>query len=308
MLIPRRWELVSATLVLLFASVLAFAPDVYPVMLTRALMPLWALGLCALSVHAWWKRASWLASAMLLGSLMATGQWLLPSIGVAGPVEGVRLRMAHLNVWQPNESYEAVIRSINQSGADLVSVQEVNHAWAEALRTGLSDSYPYQVILPGTNCYGIALLSRVPLVSSHVIHPAGGAFIEADIMVDGRCLRVIAAHAASPTGIVDFRRRNQQLSFLAERIREIGDPVLLIGDLNTVHWDEAYGSLCTRSGLRPLSHPVQLTWPAVGPMAFMPLDHALVKGMGMGGSLRSFRIEGSDHRGLLVEIQMRHAS
>lgn len=308
MLSTRLRELGAATAVLFFASTIAFAPEGYVVMLIRSLMPIWALGLLALCLWAGFHRHWWLASTVLLGSVVALEQWMLPSFGRIQEVEGRSLRMVHLNVWQPNDSYEAVINSIRRSDADLVSVQEVSPAWAEAIRHGLLENYPYQIVLPSTNCYGIALLSRVPLRRANLINPAGADFIEAEVMLGRQAIRVITAHATSPTGYVDFQRRNAQLAFLAEHISRIDGSVVLIGDLNTVHWDDAYVRLCARGGLRPLSHPAQVTWPSVGPIALIPLDHALVKGATTGGRLECFDIAGSDHRGLMVELQVRHAS
>lgn len=300
-------ELSGAVFVLAFSSVLVLSPDAYLVMLLRAFMPWWALGLLACSMLALWRGGFWLSAAMLIGAVGAYEECSFQSVKKQDLMQGATLHVAHMNVWQPNESYAEVVAFIRHCGADLVSLQEVSPEWAMELCSGLSDMYPFRVIEPRSDCYGIALFSKQPLQRSTVRWITGTNMIEAEVAVGGQAFHVIAAHATSPTGYIDFRSRNEQLAQVAERIRSMEGPVLLIGDLNTVHWDRAYVDLCARSGARPMNPPSELTWPALGPMALMPLDHALIKGAGATGRVDSFRIAGSDHRGLLAEIHVQHA-
>ncbi|HRD52630.1 MAG TPA: hypothetical protein PKY96_08280 [Flavobacteriales bacterium] len=75
-----------------------------------------------------------------------------------------------------------------------------------------------------------------------------------------------------------------------------------------MHWDDAYRRLCARSGLRPVNPLSLVTWPALGPLAFIPLDHVLVAGGLLPSAINSFRINGSDHRGIITDLHIDHAS
>lgn len=306
-MVSRYREPLGTALVLAFVSVLVLDPETYAVMLLRAFMPWWASLLLAGSLVAAWRRLSWLGVAMLAGAFVAHAEWNVFEQAVHEDGDARKLRVAQLNVWQSNDAHADIVATIRRSGADVVSVQEVSPEWAEALRDGLADQYPYQLLRPRTDCYGIALLSRRPLLRPHVLPVAGNVFLEADVEVGEDKVHVIAAHATSPTGLADFHRRNEQLLRLAELVRSMDGTVLLLGDLNTVHWDDTYRRLCMRSGAHPLNPSTQMTWPAIGPMALIPLDHALVKGEVQSGRVDSFRIAGSDHRGLLAEIRLGHA-
>lgn len=306
--ITRDCVLALATLMLALAAVLAFAPDAFLPMLARAFARWWALGFVLLAAWAAWCRARWLALAGVTAAALALPRTSMPALALVNDAGLPDVRVAHLDVFQPNMRHAEAVRSILDSDADLVSVQEVVPESAEALCAALRERYPHQVVVPRTNCYGIALFSRKPLLRAGPIEVAGSAFIEADVEVDGRPVRAYAVHASSPGAYGDFRRRNAQLAELARRVRRCGLPVLLIGDLNTVHWDDAYGGRCAVSGLRPINPSHLATWPSIGPLAFIPLDHALVAGGLRPASVRTFRIAGSDHRGLLTELLLPHVS
>ena len=44
------------------------------------------------------------------------------------------------------------------------------------------------------------------------------------------------------------------------------------------------------------------TWPTLGPMALIPLDHVLIAGGITAEHVNTFEIPGSDHRGLVSNI------
>lgn len=296
------------SLLLSLITVLVFAPDAFLTMLARAFLPWWSLGLLLLGAFAFWKRSNWFGGVSLCGALAILPQVMVPSAEPLQPGSGHGLRLAHLNVFQGNGDHAAVIASVLEADADMVSILEVGPEWAVALYAALSERYPYQRVVPRTNCTGIALYSKRPFARAEVIEIARTPFIDATVEMDGGPLRVIAAHATSPGGYGRFLRRNAQLDALARIVRDSAEPVVLIGDLNTVHWDDAYRRFCAVSGARPINSSLELTWPSVGPFALMPLDHALIKGPLSPARLRSFCISGSDHRGLVADIRLAHAS
>jgi endonuclease/exonuclease/phosphatase (EEP) superfamily protein YafD len=110
-------------------------------------------------------------------------------------------------------------------------------------------------------------------------------------------------HATSPGSYGHFRQRNAQLERLAELINASTLPTILVGDLNTVTWDRALGRLCRAAGLQENPQCTNATWPSLGGLALIPLDHVLVTAQLSVSSLESFSIKGSDHRGLSAQIQ-----
>lgn len=301
-------EVVVTTMLLAVAVILVFSPDAFLPMLLRAFLHWWAMGLVVVGLAAFWNRLRLFGTAAFCSALGILPQTQVPAVDALRPGDAHGLRVAHLNVFQGNDDYAAVIASVLRFDADVISVQEVGPEWASALRSGLHERYPYAVVVPRTNCTGIALFSRSPFLRAEVIEIAWTPFIDVTVKQSGQEFRVIAAHATSPGGYGRFVRRNRQLEELARMVRDSDTPVILVGDLNTVHWDDAYQQFCIVSGARPINSSLQPTWPAIGPFALIPLDHALITGSLSASRFHSFRISGSDHRGLLTEIHRAHAS
>ena len=189
-----------------FATGLAIAPDAYIPMLARAFLLQWAavfalIALLALSSMRWW---------LFLSSTLAVGLILIqvrdPQIATSTvDVLGPSLRIAHMNVLQPNLEHADAIAVAKECKADLVSFQEVSPEWAVALSNGLCESYPYHHLEPRTNCYGIALFSKLPFNSVNTFIVEHSPFIEAIVPVGGKAVRVFAIHATSPTSYGHFR-------------------------------------------------------------------------------------------------------
>jgi len=301
----RFRELCFATLILAMATALALSPDAYLPMLARAFMLQWAAGFAFVAAITALRGRWWMTFAALFGAIIVLLQVRVPVLLASDGGTGPALRIAHMNVLQPNARHAEVVRSALASDADVICVQEVSPEWARALITGLGGSYPYQHIEPRTNCYGIALFSREPFTSVRTLVVQGSPFVEAIVRVGERSIRVLAVHASSPISYAHFQRRNAQLAALASNVAANDTPTVVVGDLNTVHWDQAYARFCTRSGLRPLAGAELRSWPSVGPVALIPIDHVLVSRDLAFIALKTFKLPGSDHRGLLAELQLK---
>lgn len=297
-------DLTIAISVLSIACVLVFAPDAYLPMLARSFMLWWVFGFFAVIVFAVLRRRWYLLQAATFAALMVGLQVVTPDVVTPSAVGPHALRIAHMNVLQPNAQKVQVINNVLALDADLISVQEVSPEWAVALTDAFERAYPYQRVVPGTNCYGIALFSRFPFEKVGTLQVQGTPFIDATVQVNGTIVRVLAMHANSPGSYMDFKRRNAQLAVVSERVRSNSTPTVVVGDLNTVHWDQAYERFCARGGVRPINSPFTITWPSLGPLAMIPLDHVLVNDGLKAGRLASFEVEGSDHRGLLAELHI----
>lgn len=295
-------QLFLATGLLTIAVVAAFAPDAYLPMLLRAFLLPGTLALGLLALIAFWRKARWVALSAGAGMLLMGAQVRTLDRVHLVDADGTAFRVFHMNVLQPNTAYATAIDQALASNADLISVQEVGPSWAAQLTERLAERYPYAHMEPRINCYGIALFSRVPFRSVHTITLQGAPFIEAELEVEGRPVRVLAVHTSSPISYGHFQRRNLQLAALGDRLAQGDTATIVVGDLNTVPWDQAYRRFCARSGLRSTTPATQRTWPSVGPLALIPLDHLLLSPGIVPTALRTVHIPGSDHKGLLAEL------
>jgi endonuclease/exonuclease/phosphatase family metal-dependent hydrolase len=162
---------------------------------------------------------------------------------------------------------------------------------------------------PGSATYGIALLSRYPVVSWRVVRlPALKASVPLWSTLNNRPFlakdepRVaIAAVLEGPHG--EFTVCNTHLSFIpgwnARQLRRLvasltgtREPLVLIGDLNMEQRQAA-----RVSGLRPIASAA--TFPAAHPRR--QIDHVLVRGgLRATGAAESVQVPLSDHRALVV--------
>jgi len=300
---PHR-ELVPATLLLTIGVALAFSPDAYLPMLARAFLLQWSVLFVVLAALLLWRRLRWTALSSALGCVLILPQYHQPITTHEVHTGHASLRIAHLNIFQMNKRHDDVLLSALDSNADVLSVQEVDDTWAEVLRDGLASTYPYSRVEANNNCYGIALFSKLPFKHVRTLQLDGVPFIEAGVHTADGPVRIITVHATSPISFDHFQRRNRLLKHLSAYIDAYEKPTVLVGDLNTVHWDRAYRSFRTRSGLLPVNSPGMRTWPSLGPITLIPLDHLMIS-PGLGASaVQRFTIPGSDHRGLVADIHI----
>lgn len=296
---------VCAGLVLTFGVVLAFAPDMFLAMLLRAFLWQWALALLILALWNVWRRHWWIASASVIASALA----LWPPLDVVHAEVGTGgtsvLRVAQMNVLQPNDDHAEVLAAALATEADVISFQEVSPAWASRLVSVLAPVYPYHRLVPGTDCYGIALFSRYPFERADIVELSRNPAVDVQVRTGSGIVRILAVHASSPGGFYAFRDRNHQLETVAGWVNGSVHPTILIGDLNTVSWDRAMVRLCARTGLREHPDNVTPTWPVVAGIALIPLDHVLVNAPLAVSALSTFPIPGSDHKGVVANIQLR---
>jgi endonuclease/exonuclease/phosphatase family metal-dependent hydrolase len=162
---------------------------------------------------------------------------------------------------------------------------------------------------PGSATYGIALLSRYPVVSWRVVRlPALRATVPLWSTITNRPFlardepRVaIAAVLDGPHG--EFTVCNTHLSFIpgwnAKQLRHLvgslagtREPLVLVGDLNMEQRQAA-----RMSGLRPIASAA--TFPAAHPRR--QIDHVLVRGgLRATGPAEAVQVPLSDHRALVV--------
>lgn len=305
---PHR-ELLPATLLLAVAVALAFSPDAYLPMLARAFLLQWSALFVVIAALLLWRKLRWTALSSALGCVLILPQYHQPVTEYEVQNGHASLRIAHLNVYQLNDRHEEVVRIAVDSDADVISLQEVSDEWADALTTGLASAYPYSHVEARNNCYGIALFSKLPFTEVHSAEVEGAPYLEAVVQSNEGLVRIMSVHATSPISYAHFQRRNAMLKHLATTIDARTMPTVLVGDLNTVHWDRAYRNFHTRSGLQPVNGPAMRTWPSIGPIALIPLDHLMIS-PGLGATdVQRFTIPGSDHRGLVADIHLpSHAS
>jgi endonuclease/exonuclease/phosphatase (EEP) superfamily protein YafD len=263
------------------------------------------LGLVLTGVALWRRKNKQAVLLVLLAGLNYAV--ILPFyFGRPVPSGGPTVRAMLMNLNASNENAAQVLSAIQEAQPDLLLLEEVTPVWAQAL-SGLD--YPYRVAEIRDDCFGMMLLSRVPLSHTNVVQigDAGVPSILATAHFPRGDVSIIGTHPLPPISATYSRHRNHQLAALSPVVREQKHPVLLIGDLNASPWSPYFIRLLKDSGLKNSmkGFGVQPSWPANNGFLRIPIDQILyspeitIHRRAVGSAV------GSDHLSVIVDVSIR---
>lgn len=275
----------------------------------------------------------WALLALLLVALHIWG--LLPWYIATTPepiADAPRLKLLHANVHSQNPNHHLLRDWVAHRQPDVILLQEVSPAWAEALQD-LKKAYPHHRLLPQDDNFGLALLSRLPLRKTRIYDrwqldlsekktaEDGGSLLDylpnsegfatmslaTEIQFADRWFALLSLHPIPPI-TPDFAQiRNQQLQAATAWAKAQKQPVIMVGDFNASLWSPHYLRLQQDAQLRnaQLGHGLHITWPAWLPLLWTPIDHCLHSAEFQVNHFSTAPDLASDHFPLNVELQWR---
>lgn len=205
-------------------------------------------------------------------------------------VEGHSVELVSANILGSNKNYQAIRDAVRQWNADVLVMLEVRPHVVPTLK---ELDYPHQEILPLAHNFGLAVLSRIPILKSENFSVEEG-FPTLMVELDGG-LTVVATHPLPPVN-----RPSQQVgdATLNQILEKIGwkKKVVVAGDLNATPWSRR-GRMLENSGMLNACRGYSLspTWPVGQPIFYIPIDH-IYRSLDLG--VESFEVLpsiGSDH-------------
>lgn len=167
------------------------------------------------------------------------------------PEQQISLLVA--NVLTPNHQYDLLLKHIDDLQPDLVLTLESDKNWQDALQP-IEKQYPYRVAVPLDNLYGMHLYSRLRLDDSEIkfilsdeipsIHAS--VKLRSGIQVQLYCLH---PKPPSPTEAKDSTLRDAELLIIGDRIKDLDESCIVMGDLNDVAWSRTTRLFQRISGL-----------------------------------------------------------
>lgn len=288
-----------ALLATLLASLghLHFAAD----LLTHFPLPCLLTLLPAAALLAVCRRPGW-AVLFALGAALAGFRLWPQCLGAPpgpGPGPVASLPVACANLRFTNLRCAELLSQIEAEQPDLLVLSELwPEAWRE-LEPGLT-AWPHRLVHPLPGCFGIALLSKLPLTEARVValgqewtpgivakaeHPSGP-------------IGILAAHAPPPGLARQSAERDRSLAAIPALLTDLPPRRLVLGDLNATPWSTSFRQLVQSTGLADSTRGAGLqgSWPnwLPGPLR-IPIDHILVS-PGIGVESRHLGTAfGSDH-------------
>jgi len=212
-----------------------------------------------------------------------------------------------VNVRTENREFAKVRNLAIAKKADVVVFEEVNNEWMSELNS-LSSHFTNFVAEAREDNFGIALFSRLPLRDARVEHfgDAEVPSIVAHVLTPAGEVLLVATHPLPPVGAERFNLRNGQLQAVAEYVKSVPGPAIVLGDLNVSPWSYYFKRFAREAGLVDTTrgHGFQPTWPAMLPLLAVPIDHCLCSDSILVLARETGPHIGSDHYPLTIRLRI----
>lgn len=289
-------------------SLALLAPLGWPFELFAHFRAQYAVAAALVAVVLVWRRravAAGIAVLLVVWNALPVVQRALaesPSLACTGPA----FTVATVNLQFSNRSQQTALAWLAAHPADVIVVQELTGAWAQALAG--SDAHLHRFLLTREDPYGIGVLSRWPLESAGAIDLAGDGLpsIEGIVDIEGRRVRLLGLHTRWPVLPEVARMRDAALVGAAGIARDSDLPVILLGDLNLTPDSPEFTRLLDESALRDVvsGRRWRPTWQAgFWPLA-LRIDHVLVSPQLCVEAVEVGPSIGSDHRPVIARLRL----
>ena len=155
-----------------------------------------------------------------------------------------------------SDQYEAFTRSLQNTHADIINVQEVTPDWSLVLKDGLSTTYPYHTDLNRIDPYGMAIFSKFPIKHVDTLlfqdssHSSQIPALKMRIKIKEMDIDFIGCHLLPRLSNIDFDKAQVFLDALAKWSSSHHDQTIMVaGDLGVTPWDFVLQKLITDSKL-----------------------------------------------------------
>lgn len=208
---------------------------------------------------------------------------------------------------------EALADLLSEAAIDIACFQELGPAHVEAVRSVL----PHGTLDPGsgrTRFYGMGIAAREP-IDVQVLPLDGRRGFRTVLDESLELLNVhVMVYASRNTPHAGILRRRQMRQLLEHLDATPQQPRLLLGDLNSWAVTPAYRALTSRlrdlhvDYARTSGGAVSPTWGLrPGSRRLLRIDHVLGSGI-QAARVEVVTLQGSDHDGLIVELEAAHAA
>ncbi|PRQ03473.1 hypothetical protein ENSA5_15030 [Enhygromyxa salina] len=212
------------------------------------------------------------------------------------------------NVLIDNRDASRLLTKLRAEQPDLLLAVETDTWWREQLAV-LDADYPYRVLRPLDNTYGIALYSRLELIDPQVRY-----LIEDDVpsietrvaLPSGAQIQLYCLHPRPPTPFENLAstERDAELLVVGAAAKRSPLAVIVAGDMNDVAWSSTTRRFQRISGLLDprIGRGIYATYHAKFPLMRWPLDHVFFSEELRLVEMRRLGRFGSDHFPILITL------
>jgi endonuclease/exonuclease/phosphatase (EEP) superfamily protein YafD len=228
--------------------------------------------------------------------------------GLKNPKGGKHFKLLISNVYQDNRRAGMCLDCIQKHKPDIVILVETD-SWWRAQLAPLDKDYPYRVLKPLDNTYGMLLFSKLELIEPKVkfVIEEGIPSIHTRVKLpSGDIFYLYCLHPQPPVPQENPRstERDAELLTIAKEAKASKLPVVVAGDLNDVAWSYTTELFMKVSGLLDPRRGRGFfnTFHAKYWFLRWPLDHVFCSKHFQLTNLKRLPSMGSDHFPILVEL------
>lgn len=218
------------------------------------------------------------------------------------------MRILSANVRQKNRQSERLIRLVQEVQPQVILLTETDQRWIDELKD-LEKEYPYRLLHPQSNTYGMALYSRFKLIDPKVKFLVQDDIPSIHTAIKGPAgqeIQFIGLHPVPPAPWTHEPNKDEELILAAAMTNYDDRPTIVSGDLNDVGWSEPTKQFKVISGLKDprVGRGFFNTYNAFIPLFRMPIDHFFVSDHFRLIKIRRLSKIGSDHFPVMVELNL----
>jgi endonuclease/exonuclease/phosphatase (EEP) superfamily protein YafD len=267
-----------------------------------------------------WKTRQIKSKVIVIAALLLVGlniievlPWYLPHAQQLTGNATNQIRLLSFNINTQNHNYQEIINVVQDNQPDAALLIEIDPTAFENLKIGLKNTLPYTFRSPGG---GLALFSRLPIqdVKADNFNGKGGHNLIATLTVNKQSIKLIGTHPLIPIKRNTFHSRNLQLAALSDYIRELNQPLIIMGDFNLTPWSPYYRKFINKTNLhntrlgfgilpswpRPATHVNLPSW--IIPLMNIPIDHCFVSKHFRVSRIDTGTNANSDHAPLITDL------
>ena len=233
----------------------------------------------------------------------------VPKVGTKTKTKTVSILAS--NVYMENKNYEGFLDRVKDVDPEIVFMLETNAEWMKNVHPYLEQHYPFQILHPLENTYGLLFYSKVRLENEQIRF-----LVEDDVpsistvlcLEGGRQIMFLGLHPKPPSPTENSRStpRDAELIIAGMEARASSLPVIIAGDMNDVAWSHTTRLFTRISGLLDLriGRGFFNTFHAKYPLLRWPLDHIFVSHHFKVVSMKRLKNFNSDHFPIYAKLAL----
>lgn len=256
-----------------------------------------------------------LVSAIVIQSIYIVpytflGEKTVPPAEPAETTDANSIGILVANVLMTNRKAEVFLEIVREADPEMVLAVETNQWWVDHLEP-LKRDYPYTMLYPLNNTYGMALYSKYPLKESEIMflhYPDVPSFHTQVQLPSGEIFMFHGVHPVPPVPSPKYPDNMGEEEFALVKVGEMVAantlPDIVAGDYNDVSWSHTTRLFQSEANLNNvrLGRGLYNSFNAKSPIRRWPLDHYFVTGEFALLELERLPDFNSDHFPMFAEL------